>query len=260
MSMKWLRPSTTQKDDRYGSAPVPHYYRIKEFLTEQMESGLLRFGDQIPTEEQLSERFQVSRMTARRAVNELVSEGRLVRRQGVGTFVQAPRIHRQLTKLTTLTEELKQLGYHGVKSHFLVWQSFKAQRVMAEIFGISVGDPVLRIKRVRYAEKLPIAVQTIDIPVKHVGDLQTSDLEKEVSVYDLAAEHLGSEVEWAKQRIDAVSASQAYAKWLEVPPNSPLFKVTRQTYLSDGQPLDFVRTYYRPDRYSFQVNLYRDRG
>ena len=256
MPMKWL-PSSSPPNPS-GSAPVPHYYRIKEYLLEQMKSGTLRFGDRIPTEERLSELFGVSRMTARRAVNDLVREGRLIRKQGVGTFVQAPHIYRQLSKLTTFTEELQQFGYYGLTSRILVLKTFKAHRTLAEQLGISAGEPVHRMKRIKYAEQLPLAVQTVDIPVKYVKEFRKEDLENGMSVY-AAAGPISNDIEWAKQSIDAVRAPLCYAKWLEVEPGSPLFKVTRQTYLSDGRPLDFVRMYYRADRYTFQVNLYRDR-
>ena len=245
------------KKDDYGSAPVPLYYRIREFLKDQIESGFLKTGDQIPTEEQLCDSFQVSRMTARRAVDELVREGRLNKRHGVGTFVLDRSIGRQLNRLNTLTDEFKQLGYKKLNSRMLSWRIHRALRTIAAILDIGVGDPVLRFKRVRYAEDVPIAVQTIYLPSQLASGLQDSDLEGH-SLYKLVEQRFGKRAEWAKQQIYAIPATSLLAKYLEVDPGRPLFKVTRQAFFADGQPMLISRTYYRADRYSFQVNLYND--
>lgn len=243
------------KKDNYGIAPVPIYYRIKELLKEQIE--LLKTGDQIPTEEQMCDTFQVSRMTARRAVDELVREGRLIRRHGVGTFVSERSIGRQLNRLNTLTEELEQLGYKDVNSRMLSWRIRKALRTIAVMLDIGVGDPVLRYQRVRYTGDAPIAVQTIYLSGKLASGLQCSDLEG-CSLNILVEQRSGKQVEWAKQQINAIPATPFLAKWLEVDLGSPLFKVTRQAFFAGGQPMVVSRTYYRADRYSFQVNLYRE--
>ncbi|MCL7748553.1 GntR family transcriptional regulator [Halalkalibacter alkaliphilus] len=238
------------------SPPVPLYYQIKEHLKGQMVSGELKTGDKIPTEEKICESFNVSRMTARRALDELVNEGRLIRRQGVGTFVAEPIIDRQLSRLTTLTEELKELGYTGLNSRILSWRTHKALSPLANRLDINVGDPILRIRRVRYTGTLPIAVQTIILPEKWVPGLQPNDIGGS-SIYELIEKKLNKRLDWAKQQIDAVAAPNYYAKWLEIEPKSPLFKVTRQAYLEGGEPMDIAVTYYRPDRYSYQINLYR---
>ena len=240
----------------HTTAPVPLYYRIKEHLKSQMQSGELKTGDKIPTEEQLSEYFQVSRMTARRAVNDLVNEKRLIRRQGVGTFVAEPIIDRQLSRLTTLTEELQELGYTGLHSKILSWRTHKALSPIASLLDIEPGAPILRIRRVRYTGELPIAVQTIILPEKWISGLQPEEIRSQ-SIYELVERKLNKKLDWAKQQIDAVAAANYYANWLEVAPGSPLFKVTRRAFLKGGEPMDIAVTYYRADRYSYQVNLYR---
>ncbi|MEH7252249.1 GntR family transcriptional regulator [Neobacillus niacini] len=244
-------------ENRSSSAPIPLYYRIKEYLIHQIEFGSLLPGDQIQTEDELSELFKVSRMTARRAVNELAQEKRLIRKQGIGTFVAEPSIDRQLTKLTTLTEELQQLGYTGLRSTVLAWSTHKAQNQLAKALSIQAGERVLRIRRVRYTGDVPIAMQTIIIPDKFAPGLQPTNIGK-LSMYQVIEENTKQSVKWASQKIDAVLATPYLAKWLEVPIGSPLFKVTRQAFFDNEQPMDIARTYYRADRYSFQINLYRD--
>jgi GntR family transcriptional regulator len=238
-------------------APIPLYYRIKEYLINKIETGTLQPGDQIQTEEELSEMFKVSRMTARRAVNELAQEKRLIRKQGIGTFVAEPHIDRQLRKLTTLTEELQQMGYTGLRSKVLAWSTHQATSPLALTFGINVGERVLRIRRVRYTGDVPIAMQTIIFPDKYAPGIQPTDV-KDRSMYEVVEENTQQRIKGAQQKIDAVAATPYLAKWLEVPIGSPLFKVTRQAYFESGQKMDIAKTYYRPDRYSFQVNLYRE--
>nr|WP_281180680.1 GntR family transcriptional regulator [Alicyclobacillus kakegawensis] len=232
---------------------------MKQYLLEQIKSGKLVRGDRVPTEEQLGEMFQVSRMTARRALNDLAREGWIVRRQGIGSFVSEPAIQRNLASLTTLTEELQQMGYTRLNSRVLSWNKLRAPTPIAKIFNISVQAPVLRIERVRYTGDVPIAFQILWFMFEPTWGLTRADLEGG-SLYEILERRTGMAVEWAQQRIDAVSAVASHAKWLEVNTGVPLLKVTRRAYFTDGSPLEFAKTYYRSDRYSFQIDLYRKRS
>lgn len=235
------------------------YHRIKQYLLSQIESGDLKVGDRIPAEEQLAEQFAVSRMTARHAVLELVNEGRLYRRQGTGTFVTEPRIERQLTRLTTLSEELEQRGHYGkLQSRVLAWKRMPAAPAVAEAFGLPAGDPVLRISRIRYTDGTPIAMQFLYLPADLVGGLQPSDVEGR-SLYRIFEERFRLPIQRAEQRIEAVPAPRFQARWLEVTAGVPLLLVRRKTYLSTGAVMEIARTYYRSDRYHFQMTLYRGR-
>lgn len=236
--------------------PLPLYYRIREYLQQLIDSGALQPGDRIPTEEQLSEQFRVSRMTARRAVTDLAREGRLVRRQGLGTFVSEPRISRQLARLTTLSEEMEQRGYTGLRSQLLAWRELRAAPAVAEKFQIRPGDPVLRISRVRYTADIPIALQVFYFPGAMMAGLQPADLTGP-SLYKLFEERFHYRIGWADQRIEAIAAPRFQARWLQIDPGSPVLRVNKRGYLEDGRLMELTRTYYRADRYSFQIKLYR---
>jgi GntR family transcriptional regulator len=244
------------RDESEATVPLPLYYRIKEQLFSQIKSGVLKPGDQIPTEEQLCEMFQVSRMTVRRAVNELSREGHLIRRQGVGTFVAEPVIERKLYRLTTLAEELQTLGYSGLHSRLLGMYSFRASPQLAKMFAVQTGDSMLLLRRVRYTKDVPIAVQHIIFPGYLCEGFKPSDAEHG-SLYQFFEQRLQQPIEWGKQRIEAVAATKFHANLLEVPFSSPLLKVTKQAFLADGKTFEFTKTFYRPDRYYYQVDLYR---
>ncbi|MCS7172363.1 MAG: GntR family transcriptional regulator [Armatimonadetes bacterium] len=233
------------------------YQQIKEHLLQQIQSGKLRTGDRIPPEEELAERFGVSRMTARQAVMELVREGWLYRRQGVGTFVTQPPFERQLSRLTTLSEELEARGEGDrLRSRVLSWGTLPAARPVAELFDLPTGTPLLRVSRVRYLDETPLALQVIYMPAPLVRGLRPQDLERG-SVYRVLEDRLRLRIHRAEQRVEAVPATRFHARVLEVPEGSPLLLARRRAYLVTGQLFEVTRTYYRADRYYFQVTLFR---
>jgi len=233
------------------------YQRIREHLLQQIRSGILRIGDRIPPEEELAERFGVSRMTARQAVMELVREGWLYRRQGVGTFVTQPSFERQLSRLTTLSEELEARGQQNrLRSRVLSRSILPAARPVAELFGLPPRALLLRMSRVRYLDEAPLALQVIYMPAELVRGLRPRDLERG-SVYRVLEDRLRLRIHRAEQRVEAVPAARFHARVLEVPVGSPLLLARRRAYLVTGQLFEVTRTFYRADRYSFQVTLYR---
>ena len=92
------------------NTPIPLYYQLKQWIIEQIERGDLKPGDVIPSERELSEEFEISRMTVRQALTELVNEGKLVRERGKGTFVAEPKISQDLFRLTSFSEDMKSCG------------------------------------------------------------------------------------------------------------------------------------------------------
>ncbi len=238
--------------------PAPfRYQRIKEHLLQQIQSGKLRTGDRIPPEEELADRFGVSRMTARQAVMELVREGWLYRRQGVGTFVTQPPFERQLSRLTTLSEELEARGQEDrLRSKVLSWCTLPAAPPVAECFGIPPKAGLLRMARVRYLDEAPLALQVVYMPAVLVRGLRPQDLERG-SVYRVLEDRLRLRIHRAEQRVEAVPATRFCARVLEVPVGSPLLLARRRAYLVTGQLFELTRTYYRADRYYFQVTLFR---
>src|SRR5574341_1099270 len=104
-------PATLSAMDVDRNLPVPLYYQLREALLTLIKEGRLKEGDLIPTERELGERFQVSRITVRRAIDELAREGYLVTQQGKGTFVARPKIQRHMTHMKSFSEEMADEGH-----------------------------------------------------------------------------------------------------------------------------------------------------
>ncbi len=197
-------------------------------------------------------------MTAWHAVMELVHEGLLYRRQGVGTFVTKPQpFERQLSRLTTLSEELEVRGEGDqLRSRVLSWRIIPAAPRAAELFGVAERAPLLRFARIWYLDEVPLALQIVYMPANLVRGLRPQDLERG-SVYRVLEERLRLPIDRAEQRVEAVPATRFHARLLEVPVGSPLLLGRRRAYLTTGQLFEVTRTYYRADRYFFQVTLFR---
>lgn len=230
------------------------YYQIAESLREGILSGQWRPGDQIPTEDELSESFQVSRTTVRYALSILVSDGLICRKQGQGTYVSEPALEQASPQLLGFTEEMTQRGIRP-HSQVLAVDKVPASEKVAEKLHIQVGEFVIMIKRLRLADDEPIGIQTAYVPFSLCPELLNDDLSG--SLYALLE---------TKHQIDLHIAKDTYyvgmlrgkeAKLLKVPPESAAFVVERTTLASDGTPVEYVRSFMRGDRYRVSHQLIR---
>ena len=129
-------------------SPVPRYYQLKEIINEGIISGEWGIGDLIPSENQLCKTYGVSRNTAQRALDELVHEGILTRRQGVGTFVTAPRIEQALSEFYSFSDAVSAHGYkHSVTAPSISVE--KASAKQAKALNVEIGEPIIVLTRIR---------------------------------------------------------------------------------------------------------------
>jgi GntR family transcriptional regulator len=235
--------------------PLPLYYQLKELIREQVENGEIRAGDRIPSERELSERYEISRMTARQAITELVNEGLLFREQGKGTFVAMPKISQGLIGLTSYTEDMLRRGLQpGTK--LLCLEIVPPTRKIADRLHISLDSKVIQIQRLRLANDEPMALETSHIPASLCPDLAQQDLEGQ-SLYKLMEDRYALHLANASQTLEPANASTVEAELLNVSPTVPLLLIERITYTTDGTPAEFVKSLYRGDRYKFYVELQR---
>src|SRR6202021_1868642 len=155
--------------------PSTLYAEIEETIATEIAQGEYRPGDQLPTEDALLERFQVSRITVRRAIQNLVSRGLLEIRRGLGTFVLSPRIEAEITKLTGFVEDMNAAGRKAsarVVSHGIVPASDR----VAERLQLTKGTKVMQIKRVRLANDTPISFDETYLPLPLGRQIVHNDL------------------------------------------------------------------------------------
>src|SRR5580698_3338424 len=215
--------------------PSTLYAVIEETIAAEIAQGDYRPGDQLPTEDELLQRFQVSRITVRRAIQNLVSRGLLEIRRGLGTFVLAPRIEAELTKLTGFVEDMQSVG-RTATARVLSQIVVNATARVAARLQLTKGTKVMQIKRVRIADGIPVSLDETYLPL-HLGkQIVRNDLRLH-PIFTLLEEQYGVPLIEADYQLEAVVATQPVAKALEVQVGSPIFQIERTSLTTDNQPI-----------------------
>lgn len=212
----------------------------------------LDVGDAIPSERQLSAEFQVSRLTVRAALDDLVREGYLVRRHGSGTFVSEPKIAQELT-MTSFTDDMRRRGLTPA-SRTLDLRVATAGARLGRLLRVSPSEPVVIATRLRLADDESMAIETVHIRESQVPGLTARDLE-ERSLYELLEERYGIVVVGGEQTIEPTVTDESESAALGVPLHSPAFRFERVTHSQTGEIVEFVESIYRGDRYRLVTSL-----
>jgi GntR family transcriptional regulator len=234
---------------------VPRYHQLKEIIRESVLSGDLKPGDLVPSERELSERYGVSRMTARQSIVELTHEGLLYRRQGKGTFVAWPKIAQQLTALTGFTQDIRARGQRP-GTRILEMGMVAVEGTAALRLQVPAGQRVLRLYRVRLADDEPLALERSLVSFFGCEKLLDADLVA-TSLYSLLETRYGLPPVEADQELEAGLAAEPEAGLLEIAPGSPVLLLRRTTYTERHQPIEYAESVYRGDKYSFHSRLLR---
>lgn len=234
-------------------SPLPIYYQIEAYLKQQIDDGVLRPGDSLPSEREFSEQYHVSRMTVRQAIMNLVNAGYVSRQKGRGTFVTSRKINMTLSGLSSFSEEIKHRGMRPI-SRLLSFIQLPANERVAQQLAITAQTPVYEMKRLRLADDHVLALETTYIPVALLPDLTESDATGSLYEY---AEQTGLRLRNATQTLEARSAGPEEASLLTISPNAPVLLIDQRTYLEDGSMFEYSRALFRGDSYSFTVSMDR---
>jgi GntR family transcriptional regulator len=235
---------------RAGGIPV--YVRIRETLRDEITKGTLRRGERLPPEHDLAAKFSVSRMTIRESIEDLVNEGLLYRRHGVGTFVAFPHLQRDHTRLTSFFDKAEEEGV-SVRAELLSLEVMPAKAVIARALDLPPGSRVIRIRTLRYADDVPITVHEAYVPQKPFASIVNENLEAQ-HLWALY-EKCGYKVKRAIQRLEAREADREMADLMKIREGAPILFKERTVYAEDGTPIEFTYCYNRGDVYSLTVAL-----
>jgi GntR family transcriptional regulator len=233
----------------------PIYQQLNQRLRSLVRTNEFPVGAQFLTERQVSERFQVSRVTANKALSNLVAEGLLTFRKGIGTFVSAESMDYNLRSLVSFTEEAVLAGKKP-STQVLAFEGVNARAVpkeTAEALHASKLDRLWYMERLRLVDGLPVILERRYVVAKHCPTLKSDDLAE--SLYKVWRERDHLDIEGAEQSIRAVNLTQEEAKALRTRQNTAGFLITSLGYLRGHDPLWFERTLYRGDAYEFQNRL-----
>ena len=228
---------------------IPAYIRIHDALKKQIDDGFWEIGQRLPSERDLADDYEVSRMTLRQAITLLVEEGILERRVGSGTYVASHRVQEKMRGTTSFTEIVRSQG-KTPSSQVVSYQRKPANETEIQQLQLKPSDYVVRMERVRYADNMPLVFEVASIPEKLIREFKREDI----------AEHFfqtltdnGYEIGKSQQTIYAKNASERVANYLKVPKNHAVLALTQVSYFTDGRPFEYVHSQYVGDRFEFYL-------
>ncbi|MCK8467461.1 GntR family transcriptional regulator [Microbacterium sp. KSW4-16] len=231
---------------------VTKHERVRRHLEEVIQQGLAPH-EKLPTERDLAESLEVNRQTVRRALDELERDGVVYRLQGAGTFVSASRISKTF-ELTSFSEDMHTRNMRPGALSVDVAPA-PAGQTAGYALNLSPQSLVVRIRRVRTADDIPICLEVCSIAAETVPGLEDGILGD--SLYEDLRSRFGISAVRADQEIHAVVLDEEQAAALQTPPFSPAFLVKRTTYDARSRPIEYAESVYRGDRYSYLVSISR---
>jgi GntR family transcriptional regulator len=235
--------------------PTPLYAQLEAELAANIANGVFPVGSQLPTEDGLIERFNVSRTTIRKAIQNLASRGFVEIQRGKGTFVTQPKITQDLTELSGFVEDMRALGRHPT-ARLLDKSVVAASEAVARQLAVAAGTRVMRIRRVRLADGVAMSFDDTYLPLEIGEKIATHDLAVE-PIFALLEQKYSIPLVEAEYRLEAISADAGVAEALGIAPGSPIFLIERTSYCAGNKPVDYEMLYYRGDLIRFVTRLTR---
>lgn len=238
------------------NSPIPIYYQLEEEIKKKIQNEELGPGDALPSEREFAEEYQISRMTVRQAINNMVNEGLLYRQKGRGTYVADQKFEQDLSGLTSFSEDMRKREFVP-SSELISIRTLNHTPLISEKLKLTADDLVYEFKRLRLADNEPIALETIYTPVKIIGDIDEVDITK--SFYQYLENKLNLTIDYGYQTIEAALGNKEEIKYLKINKGEPILLMQRTSYLKDPNetPIEFVKSAYRADKYKFNMYMKR---
>jgi len=232
---------------------IPLYFQIQRALMEEIHSGELSEGDALASEEELARAYQVSRMTARQALHGLKSGGYAFSQKGRGTFVTRPKLEKNIMHLMGFTGDMQQRGMVP-SSRVLEQLAIKATKDLAHGLKVKVGEPVMRLRRLRLADGVPMALEESHLSLKLFPGLERVDFSHQ-SLYSKLRKDYGVRAAWADEVIEAVPATDEESELLTIPKKASVLSISRIIMTMAETPIEVACSRYRGDRYRASIRI-----
>lgn len=233
--------------------PTPAYLQLKSQLERAIRDRSLPPGSALPSERGLADTLELSRMTVRRAMDELSSTGLVERRQGSGTYVRGRPVEQTFDRVLGFTDEAEALGFTP-GTNLLEMRTQPADASTAAALRIDEGEDVLAVTRLRTADAAPLAIQIAHLAPPY-RDLSRAGLRRNESLYRTLEAQFGVAPHHAHQTVAARLPTDRERRRLELPAHVPVLAMERTTFDVDGVPFEYVRSVYRGDRYRLAQDL-----
>lgn len=237
---------------------TPRHAQISQWLRNQIDQGVYGVDEKLPSENELAKKFDVSRVTIRRALQSLESDSIIYRCQGLGSFVSDERAPHDFIKLTDFNEDMAKAGLEP-SSVVLKFETVDAPEWLLSLLHIDKGSKVLQIDRLRLGDDEPIAFDKTWLPIFYGQLLDENEL-SDSTIYRLLEENYDIQVLRGCYKLSAEVADEDLAEVLKVDQNSPLFVIDRLSTTIGEKPLYYQKRYYRNDKVIYQMTLERSPG
>ncbi len=238
-----------------NDGPTPLYHQLKSILEAKIRSEEFKKEERLPSESELCQQFNVSRITVRQALSELLKHGLIYRERGRGTFVtEGAGWKRPVLKGSI--EDLMDASV-GTRIKVLSYEEVSPPRELSKILKMGKSEKVYRLELVRLMSVGPQGYSLIYFPSELGGMISRDEVEEDTEIIALVEDKLGVKVQGARQAIDVGVANEFLAKSLAVKPRAPLVIIRRQYYTRKGSLLFLAESYFRPDRFKYEIQLTR---
>ena len=235
--------------------PMALYRRIYRDLKESISNGTYKPGDRLPSELELARSYGVSRITSRQALDLACSEGLIIRRQGMGSFVAPARVDQHLIRLTDFVEDMSEAGLRP-SSRVLHLSEEPAPAVVAGLLALPADAIVTRLDRLRLADDVPLALDWTWLPRAFGKLLEGEDLTAQ-TIYEILENYYQIPVLYGEYSIEACGAGPDQAELLGVVANEPLLLLSRTSFTTHHVPIYHQRRFYRADKVKYRLSLGR---
>lgn len=236
---------------------LPLYEQVKGQLQQKIQSGEYPALSQLPSENELSELFSVSRITIRQALHKLSQDGLIFKVHGKGTFVSKPKAYQNITQLQGFAEAMSSSGHH-ILNEVLSIEFIEAPLKVTSKLKLAVRSQVAEIKRVRLLNNEPVSYELTYLPAEIGLQLQNKQVDLRVSdIFTAIEQDLSIPLGYADLNIDAIQADDELAQLLSVDIHTPILRVERLTHDANEHPIDYEYLYFSGESFQYQLRIFR---
>ncbi len=233
---------------------LPRYIQIKNYLIGKIESGEYKKNDRLPSERELSERFKISRMTARNAILELVRDGYVYRNGSKGTFVAGKKVKRNFLHIGGFSTHMKESGVENFETKVITFEKLEADAWISKRLNVSMGTICYHLLRLRLGNGQPMAVDESYINGSFTPDIMQYDF-SQVSLWKILEQVYDHKPAKGKNSIELYYFDKRECKLLDLKNGTAGFRTCNTNYDKDGNVVEYSITYYRGDLFSFSYEM-----
>jgi GntR family transcriptional regulator, N-acetylglucosamine utilization regulator len=237
---------------------TPYYIQLRDILSREIDQQRWKVGEQIPSELELCDTFNVSRTVVRQALQDLVMAGKLVREKGRGTFVAKPKVRETLMQNLVGLYETTQARGQSLETRVLRLVRIAPSDVVREQLGLGPDEDVIVLRRLRSVDGAPLSLDLTYLPYRLVPQLLEEDLARN-SLYSLIEDKYGFRIAKGRRTIEAMRAEGDVAQLLQIEAGDAVLLLTSVSYLDSGQAIEYFESIHPGNRSRFEVDVMRER-